>query len=42
MKNIYVEPAKGGPWGKSYSTVRDLYRFYDAMMNGRIIEGEAN
>ncbi len=42
VKNIYVEPAKGGPWGKSYSTVRDLYRFYDAMMNGRIIEGEAN
>ena len=22
VKNIYVEPAKGGPWGKSFSTIR--------------------
>jgi len=42
IKNIYLEPAKGGPWGKSYSTVRDLYRFYDGMMNGKILEGEDN
>ncbi|MDA8016933.1 MAG: beta-lactamase family protein [Thermoanaerobaculia bacterium] len=42
IKNIYLEPAKGGPWGKSYSTVRDLYRFYDSMMRGRILEGEDN
>jgi CubicO group peptidase (beta-lactamase class C family) len=42
IKNIYVEPAKGGPWGKSYSTVRDLYRFYDGMMHGKILEGDDN
>lgn len=42
IKNIYVEPAKGGPWGKSYSTVRDLYRFYDGMTNGKILEGDDN
>jgi len=42
VKNIYVEPAKGGPWGKSYSTAWDLYNFYDAMANGRVVEGDAN
>ncbi|MCP3980295.1 MAG: beta-lactamase family protein [bacterium] len=42
IKNIYLEPAKGGPWGKSYSTARDLYRFYDAMLKGKILEGDAN
>ena len=42
VKNIYLEPAKGGPWGKSYSTARDLYRFYDSMFKGGILEGEAN
>ncbi len=42
IKNIYVEPAKGGPWGKSYSTVRDLYRFYAAMLDGQILEGDRN
>lgn len=42
IKNIYVEPAKGGPWGKSFSTIRDLYRYYAAMMEGRILTGEAN
>jgi CubicO group peptidase (beta-lactamase class C family) len=42
VKNIYVEPAKGGPWGKSYSTARDLYRFYAAMLDGRIVEGDDN
>ncbi len=42
VKNIYLEPAKGGPWGKSYSTAHDLYRFYSAMMEGRILEGQAN
>jgi CubicO group peptidase (beta-lactamase class C family) len=42
VKNIYVEPAKGGPWGKSFSTIRDLYRYYAAMMNGEIVAGEDN
>jgi CubicO group peptidase (beta-lactamase class C family) len=42
VKNIYVEPAKGGPWGKSFSTVRDLYRYYAAMMDGEILAGEDN
>lgn len=42
IKNIYLEPAKGGPWGKSYSTVRDLYRFYDAIFRGELVKGEAN
>ncbi len=42
VKNIYLEPAKGGPWGKSYSTVRDLYRYYAAMLNAEILEAEHN
>ena len=41
-KNIYLEPAVGGPWGKSYSTVRDLYRFFEAMFEGVLIDGEDN
>lgn len=42
VKNIYHEPAKGGPWGKSYSTARDLYRFFEAMFDGRVLEGDGN
>jgi CubicO group peptidase (beta-lactamase class C family) len=42
LKNIYLEPAKGGPWGKSYSTVRDLYRFFEAMFDGRLVSEENN
>jgi CubicO group peptidase (beta-lactamase class C family) len=42
IKNIYVEPAKGGPWGKSFSTVRDLFRYYAAMMDGELVAGEDN
>lgn len=37
-KNIYLEPARGGPWGKSYSTTRDLYAFFDALYAGKLLE----
>jgi CubicO group peptidase (beta-lactamase class C family) len=39
-KNIYVEPARGGPWGKSYSTARDLFRFFDSMFTGQLVADE--
>lgn len=35
-KNIYLEPAKGGPWGKTYATARDLWRFWDALSHHRL------
>ena len=41
-KNIFHEPVKGGPWGKSYSTARDLFRFFDAMFAGKLIGDELN
>ena len=41
-KNIYLEPVKGGPWGKSYSTARDLLRFFEAMFAGELIADEFN
>ncbi|MCZ6695849.1 MAG: serine hydrolase, partial [Acidobacteria bacterium] len=41
-KNIYLEPAQGGPWGKSYSTVHDLYRFFEAMFENRLLPEEHN
>ena len=41
-KNIYLEPVKGGPWGKSYSTARDLFRFFEAMFAGELVSDELN
>ena len=41
-KNIYMEPVKGGPWGKSYSTARDLYRFFAAMFEDRLLDRDLN
>ena len=41
-KNIYLEPAQGGPWGKSYSTVHDLYLFFEAMFENRLLPEEHN
>jgi CubicO group peptidase (beta-lactamase class C family) len=41
-KNIFLEPAQGGPWGKSYSTIRDLYRFFEAMFQNRLLPEEHN
>jgi len=41
-KNIYHEPVKGGPWGKSYSTARDLFRFFDALFAGKLIGDDLN
>ena len=41
-KNIYLEPAKGGPWGKAYSTIEDLYLFFEAMFEGRLLSAENN
>ncbi|NKB86730.1 MAG: serine hydrolase [Acidobacteria bacterium] len=41
-KNIYHEPVIGGPWGKSYSTARDLFRFFEAMFAGRLLSDEFN
>ena len=41
-KNIYLEPVKGGPWGKSYSTARDLLRFFEAMFAGELVGDEFN
>lgn len=35
-KNIYLEPAVGGPWGKTYSTARDLWRFWQALSHHRL------
>ena len=35
-KNIYLEPVVGGPWGKTYCTVRDLWRFWDALSRHRL------
>lgn len=35
-KNIYLEPAVGGPWGKTYSTARDLWRFWRALSEHRL------
>ena len=37
-KNVFHEPAKGGPWGKSYSTARDVLRFYAALFAGELSE----
>lgn len=36
-KNIYLEPAVGGPWGKSYSPIRDLWRFYQKLFRHQIL-----
>ncbi len=41
-KNIYLEPAQGGPWGKSYSTVHELYLFFEAMFENRLLPEEHN
>jgi D-alanyl-D-alanine carboxypeptidase len=41
-KNIYLEPVKGGPWGKSYSTARDLFRFFEAMFSGGLLGDDYN
>lgn len=35
-KNIYLEPVVGGPWGKTYSTARDLWRFWQALSHHRL------
>jgi len=39
-KNTFHEPIKGGPWGKSYSTARDLFRFFDALYGDRLVDPE--
>ena len=36
-KNIYLEPVVGGPWGKTYSTARDLWRFWQALSHHRLM-----
>lgn len=36
-KNIYLEPAVGGPWGKSYSPIRDLWRFYQRLFRHQLL-----
>jgi len=41
-KNIFHEPVIGGPWGKSYSTARDLFRFFEAMFAGKLIDDDLN
>lgn len=41
-RNTFYEPARGGPWGKSYSTAEDLYRFFEAMFDGRLLPAEHN
>ena len=41
-KNIYHEPVIGGPWGKSYSTARDLFRFFEALFAGELISDDLN
>ncbi len=41
-KNIYLEPAVGGPWGKSYSPIEDLFAFYQKLFRHQLIPpGEA-
>ena len=35
-KNTFLEPVVGGPWGKTYSTVRDLWRFWRALAAHRL------
>jgi len=35
-KNIYLEPVVGGPWGKTYSTARDLWRFWQELSHHRL------
>ncbi len=35
-KNIYLEPVVGGPWGKTYSTARDLWSFWQALSHHRL------
>lgn len=35
-KNIYLEPVVGGPWGKTYSTARDLWNFWQALSHHRL------
>ena len=42
VKNIYLEPAKGGPWGKSYATVDDMHRFYSGIIDGKLLSGDSN
>jgi len=42
VKNFYHEPARGGPWGKSYSTVEDMIRYYRAMRDGELVSDEDN
>ena len=39
-KNIYHEPVLGGPWGKSYSTARDLHRFFEALFSNELLSAE--
>jgi len=41
-KNIFHEPVIGGPWGKSYSTAGDLFRFFEALFDGKLIGDELN
>ncbi|MFT5048678.1 MAG: D-alanyl-D-alanine carboxypeptidase [Chlamydiales bacterium] len=36
-RNTFHEPVKGGPWGKSYSTGRDLFRFFDALYSDDLV-----
>ena len=35
-KNIYLEPVVGGPWGKTYSTARDLWQFWQALSHHQL------
>jgi CubicO group peptidase (beta-lactamase class C family) len=41
-RNTFFEPARGGPWGKSYSTAEDLYRFFAAMFAGEFLPPQHN
>lgn len=36
-RNTFLEPAVGGPWGKSYSPASDLMRFWQALCGGRLV-----